>query len=64
MSKPQRTIRNFVARSPLLGKGGMHVESKTSARMQSRSTTRRLIDDWPYNEDENRHNTNAPKSGR
>lgn len=65
MRKPPHTVRNHVARSPLLGKGGVHSESKSSARMQSRQSTRHLIDDWLDTEEEQHiDNTNAPISGR
>lgn len=39
-------IRNPVARSPLLRKGGAHVESKTGQRVRARLATNTAIDEW------------------
>lgn len=45
---PRRTIavRNPVARSPLLRKGGAHAESKTGQRVQARLATNSAVDEW------------------
>ena len=45
---PRRNIpvRNPVARSPLLRKGGPHVKSKTGQRVRSRLSTYSAIDEW------------------
>lgn len=45
---PRRNIpvRNPVARSPLLRKGGAHVKSKTGQRVRSRLSTNEVVDDW------------------
>lgn len=44
MSKP--VIRNPVARSPLLRKGGPHTRSKTGQRVNARLSTRDAMDEW------------------
>ncbi len=49
-------LRNFAARSPLLRKGGMHKESKSNQRTQSRHALNAQILNWEnerYDFDEN-----------
>ncbi len=46
MPERNRTIRNPVARSPLLRKGGVHSQSKTGQRVNNRLQTQSAIDDW------------------
>jgi hypothetical protein len=46
MPKRNRAIRNPVARSPLLKKGGVHSQSKTGQRVSKRLQTQSAIDDW------------------
>ncbi len=41
-----RTIRNPVAQSPLLRKGGVHTESKTGQRVRDRMKVSSAIDEW------------------
>jgi len=45
---PRRSIpiRNTVARSPLLRKGGLHVESKTGQRVRARLSMNSAINEW------------------
>lgn len=45
---PRRNIpvRNPVAQSPLLRKGGAHVKSKTGQRVRFRLSTNDAVDDW------------------
>lgn len=42
MPKP----RNYIARSPLMRKGGVHSESKSGQRAQSRHELDAAIDEW------------------
>jgi hypothetical protein len=46
MPKRNRAIRNPVARSPLLKKGGVHEKSKTGQRVNNRLHTQSAIDEW------------------
>ncbi len=46
MPRRNRPIRNPVAQSPLLRKGGPHVKSKTGQRVQARLSTSSAIDEW------------------
>lgn len=46
MKKRTIPIRNPVARSPLLRKGGAHVKSRTGQRVRARLSTSGAIDDW------------------
>jgi len=46
MPKRNIPVRNPVARSPLLHKGGAHIQSKTGQRVRSRLSTQSAIDDW------------------
>jgi len=48
MTRLRRTIpiRNPVARSPLLRKGGAHVKSKTGQRVRARLTTYDAYNEW------------------
>ncbi|MCH9639662.1 MAG: hypothetical protein K0U40_09225 [Betaproteobacteria bacterium] len=39
-------IRNPVARSPLLRKGGAHIKSKSGQRVRARLTTYETYDEW------------------
>ncbi len=41
-----RAIRNPVAQSPLLRKGGVHTESKTGRRVRDRIKLASAIDEW------------------
>lgn len=45
---PRRNIpvRDPVARSPLLRKGGVHAQSKTGQRVRARLSTHSAIDEW------------------
>ncbi|WP_353570187.1 hypothetical protein [Candidatus Albibeggiatoa sp. nov. BB20] len=42
---PSRT-RNYVARSPLLRKGGVHEKSKTTQRHKAKKELKKEISDW------------------
>lgn len=46
MTGKYKPVRNHVARSALLGKGGPHVRSKTSQRVRTRLSTNSAIDEW------------------
>ncbi len=46
MPRRNRPIRNPVAQSPLLRKGGAHVKSKTGQRVRARLSTHLAIDEW------------------
>ena len=46
MPRRNITIRNHVARSPLLHKGGPHMQSKTGERVQARILTNVFVDEW------------------
>ena len=46
MPRRNRPIRNPVAQSPLLRKGGPHVKSKTGQRVQARLSTNSAVDEW------------------
>ena len=46
MTKRSIPVRNTVALSPLLRKGGPHTKSKTGQRVRSRLSTNSAIDDW------------------
>ncbi len=46
MPEQPRQIRNPVARSPLLRKGGAHQESRTAARQSQRQSLRKEAEDW------------------
>ena len=46
MPRRNVTIRNSVARSPLLRKGSAHMESKTGQRVQARISTNVFVDEW------------------
>lgn len=46
MPKRNRPIRNHVAQSPLLRKGGVHIKSKTGTRVQARRLTDSAIEEW------------------
>ncbi len=39
-------IRNPVARSPLLRKGGAHIKSKSGQRVRARLTTNEAYNEW------------------
>ncbi len=49
-------IRNHVARSPLLRKGGAHTQSKTGQRVRDRLSTDAAIDDWLEELEEDKQN--------
>ena len=63
MSKKSSSIRNHVARSPLLRKGGIHTQSKTSGRNQSKIITDSGIDEWYEATDTNSRSSNDSPSG-
>ncbi len=44
--------RDWVARSPLMRKGGAHVKSKTGKRMRARLDLDDALCEWWYEEDE------------
>lgn len=46
MPNRNRRIRNPVALSALLRKGGPHIKSKTGQRVRSRLSTNSAVDDW------------------
>ncbi len=46
MPGTNRAIRNPVAQSPLLRKGGVHTESKTGQRVRDRMKVSSAIDEW------------------
>jgi len=46
MAKYTITVRNPVARSPLLRKGGAHIKSKTGQRVRARLSTNSAINEW------------------
>lgn len=46
MPKRNRVIRNPVAQSPLLRKGGAHTQSRTGQRVRSRVSVSSAIEDW------------------
>ncbi len=56
MPRRNRPIRNPVARSPLLRKGGPHVKSKTGQRVQTRLSTNLAIEQWQEELEEANHN--------
>lgn len=60
MPTRNRSVRNPVARSPLLRKGGPHIESKTGQRVQTRLSTHSAIDEWL---DELEENSQRQKNG-
>ncbi len=49
-------IRNHVARSPLLRKGGAHTKSKTGQRVRERLSTSSAIEDWREELEEEKQN--------
>ena len=55
---PRRTIpvRNPVAQSPLLRKGGPHVQSKTGQRVRARLSTHSAVDEWLGEREKDEHN--------
>lgn len=57
MAKP----RNFMRRSPLLRKGGIHVKSKTGQRVQSRLSVEEAIEEG-YDSTENEKNSIEKKA--
>ncbi len=42
----RQNVRNPVARSPLLRKGGPHIKSTTGQRQQTRQSTQNMVDEW------------------
>lgn len=46
MPRRNRAIRNPVARSPLLRKGGVHSQTTTGQRVRNRLQTQSAIDEW------------------
>lgn len=43
---PIRKIRNPLARSPLLHKGGVHIKTKAHQRNQAKHTIKQAIKEW------------------
>lgn len=43
---PTLKLRNFVARTPLLRKGGVHVKSKSGQRAQVKKAVKQEMRDW------------------
>lgn len=56
MPRRNRPIRNPVAQSPLLHKGGPHVKSKTGQRAQARLSTNSAVDEWQEELEEDKLN--------
>ena len=52
--------RNYVARSPLMRKGGAHIKSKTGQRVRQRLLLEDTLDEWYEN---NEVNTQEDKNG-
>lgn len=46
MPRRNTPVRNPVAQSPLLRKGGPHVKSKTGERVRAKLSANSAIDDW------------------
>ena len=46
MPKRPSRLRNPVARSPLLRKGGAHIQSKTGQRVKQRLSTYNIVKTW------------------
>jgi len=46
MPRRPRQIRNPVALSPLLHKGGVHIKSKTGQRVREKQSLNATIDEW------------------
>lgn len=42
-------VRNPIARSPFLRKGGAHVKSKSSQRFQIKRDVKKAMDEWKKN---------------
>lgn len=59
MPKRNTAIRNYVARSPLMRKGGAHVQSKTGRRLQGRLSTQQAVDEWWQDEEEDQQEENG-----
>lgn len=59
MPRRNRPIRNPVAQSPLLRKGGPHVKSKTGQRVQARLSTNSPIDEWLEEDELNQEHENG-----
>lgn len=51
MPRRNMPVRNPVAQSPLLRKGGPHTKSKTGQRVRARLSTNSAIDEWQENLD-------------
>lgn len=43
---PISKIRNPLARSPLLHKGGVHIKTKANRRHQTKQTIKQAIQEW------------------
>ncbi len=58
---PRRNIpvRNPVAQSPLLRKGGPHVKSKTGQRVRARISTNSAVDEWLEEDNHNQEQENG-----
>jgi len=50
--------RNYVARSPLMRKGGAHIESKTGKRVRERLALEDALDEWFDEEPDNNEEDN------
>lgn len=46
MPSKKPPIRNPIARSPLLRKGGVHIRSKSGQRMRNKLSTRSALNEW------------------
>ncbi len=62
MPKRNIPVRNPVARSPLLRKGGAHVKSKTGQRLNARLATHAAIEEWLDDRDDD-HTMQEQKNG-
>ncbi|WP_444919375.1 hypothetical protein ACJJID_10050 [Microbulbifer sp. CnH-101-G] len=49
--KTTRKIRNYVARNPLMGKGGAHVKAKSGERFAGKQKMRREAREWKGSRD-------------
>ncbi len=61
MPRRNITIRNPVAQSPLLRKGGAHTKSKTGQRVRSRLSVNSAINEWLDDLEDNNLNQEQEK---
>jgi hypothetical protein len=64
MPKRDRSIRNHVAQSPLLRKGGVHTKSKTGKRVRARLLITSAIDEWLDELEDNNDNQRGENGER